>query len=85
MSRIVLSDHANAFLQQLPPALQQRIRTRLDRLQHDPVPADAKFLGRHEGERVFRYRIGPYRAIYKLKHDIVYVSHIDKRSRVYDR
>jgi len=52
----------------------------------NPVPADAKFLGRdQQAERVFRFRIGPYRALYKLKKECVLVAKIDKRPRVYRR
>lgn len=59
---------------------------RLGQLSQTPVPSDAKWIGRHNGESVFRYRIGDYRALYKVKtrEGIVLVTKIDKRSRVYD-
>ena len=39
-----------------------------------------------DGEKVFRYRIGEYRALYKLKEkeNVILISKIDKRPRVYD-
>jgi len=55
----------------------------LKRLADNPIPSDAKFLGRHKGEKVFRYRIGDYRALYKVKEKVVLIVKIDKRSRVY--
>ena len=59
---------------------------RLENLKQNPVPSDAVFIGREGGEKVFRYRIGNYRALYKLKDSekIVLVTKIDKRPRVYD-
>ena len=65
--------------------LKERIENRLKKLAENPVPSDAKFVGRDEGEKIFRYRIGDYRALYKVKEDmkIVLVAKIDKRSRVY--
>ncbi len=50
-----------------------------------PIPSDAKFMGRHEGDRVFRYRIGPYHAIYKLKNQEIIISNIGYRKDIYDR
>jgi mRNA-degrading endonuclease RelE of RelBE toxin-antitoxin system len=51
-----------------------------------PVPSDAKFICRDNCEKVFRYRIGDYRALCELKEEakIVLVTKIDKRPRVYD-
>ncbi|MBI4043676.1 MAG: type II toxin-antitoxin system RelE/ParE family toxin [Candidatus Diapherotrites archaeon] len=59
---------------------------RLKRLADDPVPPDSKFITRDNGEPVYRFRIGGYRALYKVKHagKIVLVTKIDKRPRVYD-
>lgn len=53
----------------------------------EPVPADAKFICRDNGEKVFRYRIGDYRALYKVKENekVVLIAKIDKRPTVYDR
>ncbi|MBI2507482.1 type II toxin-antitoxin system RelE/ParE family toxin [Candidatus Woesearchaeota archaeon] len=56
-------------------------------LMGEPVPSDAKFIGRDEsGEKIFRYRIGDYRALYKIKdHEkVILITKIDKRPRVYD-
>ncbi len=72
-------------MEKLDHHLRERIEKRLQRLADDPVPSDAKFLGRDKGEKLFRYRIGDYRALYKVKEEshIVLIARIDKRPRVY--
>ncbi len=47
------------------------------------MPSDTKFIGREKGDKVFRYRIGDYRALYKLKEKIILVTKIDKRTKVW--
>lgn len=63
-----------------------RIVDRLENLKNNPIPSDAVFIGREHGEKVFRYRIGDYRALYKLKEleKVILITKIDKRSKVYD-
>jgi mRNA-degrading endonuclease RelE of RelBE toxin-antitoxin system len=58
----------------------------LKNLENNPVPSDSKFIGRDHNERIFRYRIGKFRALYKIKETqkIILVTKIDKRERVYD-
>lgn len=86
MHGIEYSDKAKKFLKNLDRHITKRILMRIERLKDDPVPSDAKFIGRESGEKVFRYRIGDYRALYKLKdkEKIVLVAKIDKRPKVYD-
>ena len=85
MHAVHLSQRAEKFLDKLDAHLRERIVDRLKRLAVDPVPTDAKFLGRDEGEKVFRYRIGEYRALYKVKESlgIVLVTKVEKRPRAY--
>ena len=73
------------FLDKLNEHIRQRIKERLKKLSEQPVPSDAKFIGRAKGEKVFRYRIGDFRALYKVKEKekVVLVAKIDKRPRVY--
>ena len=83
--RVTKSRNAQRFLDKLLKQECSRIEDRLRRLQDNPVPQDAKFIGRDRSEEmVFRYRIGDYRALYKVKGEIVLIVLIDKRSRVYD-
>ena len=80
-----LAPRVKKFLAKLVPHLRTRLEDRLTRLGEDPVPSDAKFVGRDHGERVFRYRIGEYRALDKEPERVVLIVKIDKRSRIYDR
>jgi len=66
--------------------LKERIESRLKNLANTPVPSDAKFITRdNDGDKIFRYRIGDYRALYKVKENekIVLITKIDKRPRIY--
>ncbi len=87
MYSIELSQHAQKFLDKLDNHIRMRIEERLKRLGENPVPSDAKFICRADGDKVFRYRIGDYRALYKVRETerIVLIAKIDKRPRVYDK
>ncbi len=86
MFSVEFSDKAKRFLKKLDKHIASRIVDRLENLKENPVPSDAVFIGREGGDKVFRCRIGDYRALYKLKDSekIVLVTKIDKRPRVYD-
>lgn len=86
MFSVELSQKAWNFLEKLDKNLCERIKERLKRLEENPVPSDSKFIGRDNNDKVFRMRIGDYRALYKLKDEqkIVLITKIDKRPRVYD-
>ena len=83
----MLSESAQRYLDKLDSQLSDRIKSKLKNLEDNPVPSDAKFMGRHECDKIFRYRLGDYRALYKIKdaQKIVLVSKIDKRPRVYNK
>ncbi|MBS3053643.1 MAG: type II toxin-antitoxin system RelE/ParE family toxin [Candidatus Aenigmarchaeota archaeon] len=73
-------------MQGLDRHLRERIENRLRNLAETPVPSDSKFITRDtDNEKIFRYRIGDYRALYKIKEKdrIVLVTKIDKRPRIY--
>ena len=81
------SQRAQKFLDKLDIHIAKRIEDRLKRLHSNPVPSDTKFIGRDDrGDKIFRYRIGDYRALYKIKEQekIILIAKIDKRPRVYD-
>ena len=84
MFEVELSQRADKFLQKLPLQISNRIISRLKKLGETPFPKDAKFIGRDDG-KIFRYRIGDYRALYMVieERNIVLVIKIDKRPRVY--
>lgn len=87
MHKVELSQHSQKFLDKLDSHLKERIEMTLKRLENNSVPSDSKFMGRDEGgEKIFRYRIGDYRALYSVDENnkIILVIKIDKRPRVYD-
>ena len=85
MYSVELSQKSQKFLEKSDNNISQRIEDRLKNLAENPFPADAKFIYRDKGDKVFRYRIGDYRALYKVKdtEKIILVTKIDKRPRVY--
>ncbi len=61
-----VSQRAQKFLDKLDFHIRDRIENTLKRLENNPVPSDTKFIGRESGEKIFRYRIGDYRALYSI-------------------
>ena len=86
MYAVELSQQSQKFLEKLDTHVRERVEERLKRLAQEPIPSDAKFIYRDNNDKVFRYRIGDFRALYKVKDNekIVLISKIDKRPRVYD-
>ncbi len=88
MYEVHQSQRADRFVSKLDSHIKERVEERLKRLAENPVPSDSKFIGRDNyGDKIFRYRIGDFRALYKIKdtEKIVLITKIDKRPRVYDR
>jgi mRNA interferase RelE/StbE len=87
MYTIELSQSVQKFLDKLDSHLKERIETALKRLRDNPIPSDSKFIGRSgENEKIFRYRIGDYRALYSCNENrkIILIIKVDKRPRVYN-
>ena len=86
MYSVELSQKSQKFLEKLDKHIKERIEKRLRKLKEYPVPSDAKFIYRDGDNKVFRYRIGDYRALYKVKdkEKIVIIAKIDKRPKVYN-
>lgn len=87
MYAVEASQRAQKFLAKLDQNLRERIEERLKRLGVITVPSDAKFISRDDkGNKIFRYRIGNYRALYLIKDEenLILIVKIDKRSKVYD-
>ncbi|MHA2333642.1 MAG: type II toxin-antitoxin system RelE family toxin [Candidatus Hodarchaeales archaeon] len=81
---MVLSPRASNFLSKADKKLRDRLRAKLLLLQ-EPFDVDrVKIKGR---ENSYRTRVGNYRILYSIyqEQELVVVSKIDKRSRVYDR
>lgn len=87
MYPVELSQKADAFLDKLDNHIRERIEERLRKLGERPVPSDAKFIERDNNDKVFRCRIGDYRALYKVKENekVVLVAKIDLRPKIYQK
>jgi mRNA interferase RelE/StbE len=81
---VELSCDTQDFLEKLDNNTKERITSRLRKLEENPIPSDAKFITRLQNEKIFRYRIGDYRALYKIKENIILIIKIDKRQKAYD-
>ena len=82
-----ISSKSSKFLRGLDKHISERIKLTLkSKLGQNPFLSDAKFIGRFEGEKVFRIRIGDFRALYMVNENkkIVLVTKIDKKDSVYD-
>ena len=86
MYEIQYSTKSKKFLKNLNKNIIKRILNRIERLRENPIPSDSKFIGRENNEKIFRYRIGDYRALYKIKESqkVVLITKIDKRSKIYN-
>ena len=87
MYRVEFSQLAQKFLDKLDEHISNRIEARLKKLGNNPVPKDAKFIFRDRLGKVFRYRVGDYRSLYRVKdkEKMVLVAKIDKRPKIYHR
>ncbi len=81
---IELSERAQKFLDRFDEYVKERIKKSLKKLELNPIPHDVKFIRRVNGNKLFRIRIGNYRVLYVVEGELVLITKIDKRSRVYD-
>ncbi len=86
MFKIEFSNQASRFLRKCEDNLVLRILDKLEFLKNNPIPSDAKFIGRDNNEKILRIRIGKFRVLYKLKNSekVILITRIDKRNKVYD-
>lgn len=85
MFEIKLDKQPTNFLNKCEKELFDRIAEKLETLQQNPVPQNAKRLIEYELP-TFRIRIGKYRALYRINYQekIIIVVKIDKREKIYD-
>lgn len=78
--RIVIDKPAMKFLQKQPPSQQARL---LKAIQALPDSGDIKAMSGHEN--LYRLRVGSYRVIYTIEHEIitVHILNIGNRGDVY--
>jgi mRNA interferase RelE/StbE len=71
------------FLEKLQEDVALRILNKLDLVMEDPF----RFLEHYEGEKLYKLRIGDYRALIDVdvERKILFVQVLDKRGRIYKR
>ena len=77
--------HPQAFkvLEKLPKETIQRVLNKFDLVIEEPF----RFLEHYEGDKLFKLRIGDYRALVEvdIQNKIVLVKVFDHRSKIYNR
>jgi mRNA-degrading endonuclease RelE of RelBE toxin-antitoxin system len=87
MFSVELTRQANNFLKSLRVKVDlKRIYHKIDELEKDPFPRDAKRVVGYDDPKVFRVRVGNYCVLYFVNYseNKVYIEKIDKRENVYD-
>ena len=83
-TNITISKQAEKFIKKAEKELSQRLINKIEKLETEPVPTDAKVI---EGSnKTFRIRVGKYRILYQIYHDKeeILIAKIDHRETVYD-
>lgn len=85
MLKIKLSNISEKFLKKCDDSIYQRIIKKIKELAKNPFPSDSLRVANRK-EKVFRIRVGNYRIIYAvfIERDIIFISEINKRSKIYD-
>ena len=83
---IQLGPQPYKFISKLDNQIKERIKNKLLKLQEYPFPSEVERVEDHKGEKVFRVRTGDYRILYIVRYEtnLILVSKVDKRSRVYE-
>lgn len=84
MFGVKYSNQALKFLKKSDRLLQQRLMKKIEALRIEPFPSDIKSV---EGfkEKLFRVRVGDYRILYEVDHqlNLIGIVKIDHRKTVY--
>lgn len=70
------------FLKRLSKTERKRIFLQLEKLKSNPFPLGVKRI-QNTREKIYRIRIGLYRALYRVQNEEIIIFKIDKRSKVY--
>lgn len=84
---VQISPAAERSIRKLEHQIQRRILKKIETLKFNPRPNGIEKLDGHEGEPIYRVRVGDYRIIYEI-HDqklIVLVLNVGDRKDVYRR
>ena len=71
------------YLEKLPEDILSRIAKKIEQIKENPF----HYLEHYEGDKVYKLRIGDYRALIDvdLNNRVLYIQVIDLRSRIYKR
>jgi len=81
---ILLEKQSLKFLKNLDKDTSRRIIEKLEMLEEDPIPPNARKLLSVK-DNAYRIRVGDYRILYRLDANNIIVFSINKRSIVYKR
>jgi mRNA interferase RelE/StbE len=83
--QILFTQGARRDLAGLPVAAQRRIALAIDGLVVDPRPPGSRLLAGRPSERIWRLRVGDYRALYEIRdaHLLVLVIRVAHRRDAY--
>lgn len=81
--RIEWHPQAYKHLESLPKYVIERVLKKLDMVAEDPF----RYLEHYEGEKVYKLRIGDYRALIDVdsESDVLLIQEFDHRGRIYKR
>ena len=85
MFAVEFGTDAKKFLKKSEKEIADRIVNRIKKLREEPFPSDVKrVVGKKD--KIFRVRVGDYRIQYSVFYEknLIFISDIDKRERVYD-
>ena len=85
MFSLKLSNSSKKFLKKCESEINQRIIKKIEMLNENPFPSNTMRVV-NQKEKVFRVRIGKYRITYVVffEEKIIFISDIDKRSKIYN-
>ena len=79
--RVRFTETADDQLDRLPHRLQERIVEKLEFYSSQPDPL--KFAEPLTGSSEYRFRVGDYRVIFEVLHDVLWVTAIKRRDDAY--
>jgi len=82
MLDLQFSSQARKFLKNLDDLNWKRITNKIKDLREKPFPQEAKRI-KGRKNKTFRIRVGDFRILYIVQENLLFISDIDKRGRVY--
>jgi mRNA interferase RelE/StbE len=81
--QVLLHPVAGKYLDRLDAPTKSRIKIALKGLEKEPPEGDIRpVIGQTD---YFRLKVGSYRALYRIKDNVVFVTHIEPRGQAYTK